>query len=198
MSRLTRTDLRARLRVAPARALVRRLRIAASKGVLWLLEGGEDFDGNVERDEIETFPGVGFYARPKRGDRAEAVVVKVGGEDGHPVIVATRNQDGIKRLGELAEDETAIFTSKSVVRIKADGTVEIGSIGGAVQPTIKATSYRAAEDALFTAIAALGTAVNGEPAVGGTLKGAGSALATAVATFQSSAASYLTTKLRGE
>lgn len=141
--RHTKRDLRERLRggatpgATAVRALVRRLRVVASAGVHWALEGHEDADGNVESDDVEVFPGVGLYARAKASHRVEAIAVKVGGAD-HPVIVATRNQDGIKILGDLEEDEAAIFTSVAMVKIKANGEVLIGSIDGTFAALAKA------------------------------------------------------------
>lgn len=132
--RHTRRDLRERLWQAARQSLIRRFRVAASAGVQWLLEGHEDLDGNLERDEVEVFSGIGFYARPAAGHRSEAIVALVGGEPGHPVVVATRDQDGVKAIGDLAEDETASFTSKAIVKILADGSVEIRSLGGVAVP----------------------------------------------------------------
>lgn len=144
--RHTRRDLRERLWQAARQSLIRRFRVAASAGVQWLLEGHEDLDGNLERDEVEVFSGVGFYSRPAAGHRTEAIVALVGGEPGHPVIVATRDQDGVKAIGDLAEDETAIFTSQAIVKIGADGSVEIRSLGGAAA----ALATKADLDALIT------------------------------------------------
>ncbi len=104
--------------------------VAASKGARWLVEGHEDFDGNIETDEVEVFPGVGLWGRPKSSHRVEAIALKVGGESGHAVIVATRNQDGVRLLGAIEEDETVVFTSTTMVKIAADGQVLIGRIGG--------------------------------------------------------------------
>ena len=132
MSRMGRGDLRRRGREV-TRSMIRRLRVAASDAVHWVLEGFEDFDGNVETEEAEAFEGIGFASRPKADHRAEVVVAKIGGESGHPVIVASRSRDAFKLLTKaegLEEDETVIFTSKSMVKIKADGEILIGSIGG--------------------------------------------------------------------
>tara|TARA_R110000868_G_scaffold86218_2_gene241883 strand:- start:394 stop:873 length:480 start_codon:yes stop_codon:yes gene_type:complete len=110
--------------------------ISATSGVLWALDGFKDFDGNVEGESAEVFDGIGFASRPASGDNAEVIALKVGGESGHPVIVATRNRDSFKVLQEgegLAEGETAIYTGESMVKIKADGTIELGSIGGVRQ-----------------------------------------------------------------
>lgn len=146
--RPTRRDLRSRIWSAGGKALVRRLRVVASKGVKWALEGHEDLDGNVESEQVEVFPGVGFYSRPKAGRRVEAVVLKVGGESGHPAIVATRDQDGVKALGALAADESAVFNSLAHVTIKASGEVHIAAIGG----TAAALATKADLDSLKSTI----------------------------------------------
>lgn len=119
---------------ALVQSLVRRMRLAATSAVAWTIEGLIDDDGEVETDEAEVFPGIGFYARPHPGDAAEVIVLKVGGASGHGVIVATRNQDGIKRIGALGADETIVFNSTTAVRIAADGTISIGAIGAPLTP----------------------------------------------------------------
>lgn len=128
--RHSRSNLRARLAGGVAKAMVRRLRVVASKGVAWALEGHEDGEGNVETGLAEVAQGVGFYARPKAGDRVEAIVVKVGAESGHPMVVALRNQDGVRRLDAVEDDETAVFNSQVEIRF-VEGRIEIRTIGGA-------------------------------------------------------------------
>lgn len=115
-------------------SIARRMRVAATAAVTWAIEGAEDDDGSVETDDAEVFPGVGFYARPKAGDATEAVVVEIGGAPGHAVVIATRNMDGIKRLGSIGEDETLIFNSTTAIKISADGTISIGAIGAPLTP----------------------------------------------------------------
>ena len=114
--------------------IVRRMRLVASSAVAWTAAGVVDADGSVEADDAEVFPGIGFYARPKSGDNAEVILLKVGGQSGHAVIVATRNQDGIKRIGELGEDETIVFTSTTAVKIDSAGQVLVGAIGAPLLP----------------------------------------------------------------
>ena len=93
-----------------------------TEGGLWGLSG---YPGETDPD-VELFPGVGFFSRPREGaENVEVIVLKLA--ENHPVIVATRDED--TRV-ELDHDETAIFTSQSIVKIKQDGTIEIGSIGG--------------------------------------------------------------------
>lgn len=122
------------------RNMVRRMTVSLAEGTLWNLDGYQgETDGNVEQ-----FPGIGFYARPVAGAvNVEAIVVRLG-ED-HPVIVATRDED--TRV-ELDTDETAIFTSSSVVKIKQDGTIEIGSRGGTFQPLATKADLQTVRDEL--------------------------------------------------
>lgn len=115
-------------------SIARRMTLAASSAVLWALEGVVDGDGTVERDEAEVFSGIGFYARPKAGDKAEVVVLRIGGESDHGVIIATRNLDGIKRIGTLGEDESIVFNSQVMVKVTAAGEILAGSIGGSFGP----------------------------------------------------------------
>lgn len=98
-----------------------------------------------EIDDIEIFHNVGFHARPpavgKWGPNVaihnvEAIVVNVNSHD-HPVIIATRDADTMRVVVEkvgLNPDETLIYTSKSVVKIQADGTVEIRNLDGTAVP----------------------------------------------------------------
>lgn len=115
------------------RNVIRRMGVSTTDGALWVLEGVEDYEGNVETDEAEVFSGVGFYSRPARGRDVEAVVARVGGESGHGVVVATRDH-ALVQLLDLGDNETAIATTKAVVKITADGTIEVGSHDGAFAP----------------------------------------------------------------
>jgi len=90
--------------------------------------------------------GVGFYARPAATGKPEAVLVNIGSESGHPVLVATRD----KTLQvALAEDETAVCTSKAVILIKKTGQVCITDRSGGVAVPL---ATKADLDALRTAI----------------------------------------------
>lgn len=113
------------------RGMVRRLVVAATKSSgLWQLLGFEGIENEKETfDAVEDFShGVGFYARPKKDAKAEAVVVNVGGESGHPTIVGSRD---LKTQPAIDEDETVMFNSQRVVKLKADGTLEAGFAPGA-------------------------------------------------------------------
>lgn len=123
--------------------MIRRLAVAASPGGLWQVVAGGD---ESPLTDVPLFQGVGISARPSADSGgAEAIVVKVGGDQRHPVIVATRDES--VRL-DVEEDETAIYNSGSVVLIKADGTVEVRSRGGSAQ----ALATKADVDALQTAV----------------------------------------------
>ncbi len=134
--RYTKRDFRERRRSSAAAAIIRRYRVLKTKSrrVNWSLEGHQDSDGNTELEDAEVFQEVGFFSRPKTSDRAEVIAVKVGMRSNHPVIVATRSQDGVARLGKTTDDETIVFTSGLMVRLtQADGKIYIGSIGGTLQ-----------------------------------------------------------------
>jgi len=108
--------------------LVRRVAIALTEGGLWQADGYED---EARADGVEVFQGIGYASRPSATSvsdgSAEAILLHVGGKSGHPVIVATRDES--IRV-ELDEDETAMFNSQAIVKIKSDGTIEASSIGG--------------------------------------------------------------------
>ncbi len=116
------------------RSRLRRMALAASDALKWIATGYEDGEGNLEENEAEVFSGIGFYSRPHGDDRAEVLLLNVEGEANHPVIIATRSQDGIKRLGTINADETVIFTSQAEVRILNDGTIHARSIDGTAAP----------------------------------------------------------------
>jgi phage gp45-like len=96
---------------------------------LWHLDGYLGIDSEQERSpDTEVFPGVGFYSRPKVDGAAEAIVVYVGADENHPVIVATR--DKTTQL-QLDRDETAIFNSTGAkVHITKDGDVIVQAKAG--------------------------------------------------------------------
>lgn len=111
------------------RGLVRRLAVKLA-GDLWSLLG---FRGAYGEDEVfpdvEAFQGIGFRSKPKAGSAgAEVIVVSVGGQSGHPVIVASRDRS---IEVELADDETAIFNSTGAkVQIMADGSIVVRAAAG--------------------------------------------------------------------
>jgi phage gp45-like len=112
---------------------IRRMAVAVTGKPLWQVVGYRTPEGHDETTFAEVFPGVGFYARPPRGSRPEAVVSYVGGAN-HPVIVATRDEKTRAAVATLAEDETIMFSSRSVVHIRANGVVEIRTPHGRAVP----------------------------------------------------------------
>jgi phage gp45-like len=173
---------------------------------LWQIAGHVLADGTRETRNAEVFGGIGIAARPKSSDRAEAIVMFPGGAAGNPVIVGLRNEDARRALelaiGKLKEGEAALYGSSGLpfVHVRDNGTVEIRKLAGITEPTIRGTTYRAAEDALLdaigTAIAALAAAA---PVLGGTApqitawNNAVLALAAALVTFHGGAPAYVTT-----
>lgn len=100
------------------RNMIRRMVVGTSSGGIWQVLG---FQG--EGTPAPLFGGIGFHSRPKAGNRAEAIVLRVGAGKSHAVIVATRDEDS--RI-EISEDETAIFNSTGAkVHIKANGDIEV-------------------------------------------------------------------------
>lgn len=148
------------------RSMVRRMAITLTQELRWQLLGQRGGTGGDEVVEVEPFTGVGFFSRPpESGSRPEAIMLQVGSAK-HPVIVATRDEDVRRQIANLQADETAIFTSKATVVIKADGSVEIRSAAGAAS----ALATKADIDALKSWIAShthagvtAGGAVSGPP-----------------------------------
>ena len=109
---------------------VRRFALGTTR-TLWQVLGHLLLDGRRESRDAEVFSGIGFYARPRATDRAEAIVVFTGENAASPVVVATRNEDTRSAVaGGLAEDESAMFNSAAIVVVKANGTVEVRLAGG--------------------------------------------------------------------
>lgn len=95
---------------------------------------GHLLDGGRESFTAEIFSGVGFYSRPPKGAKADAIVVNAGGAD-DPVIVATRDEKTRQAsAGSLAEDETATFNTLTILIHKANGTIEARGINGVAVP----------------------------------------------------------------
>lgn len=72
------------------------------------------------RDDLDRLQEFGFASMPEEG--AEALIVFVGGNRDHGVIVATGDK---RSRPALDAGETAIYTKDVVIKIKADKTVEI-------------------------------------------------------------------------
>jgi hypothetical protein len=177
---------------------IRRMAITLTSKALWQLVGHALPDGRKEPRTADVFSGIGFYARPRSSDRAEAMVLFPGGA-GHPVVVGTRNEDVRKAIaGGLAENESAMFNSLAIAVVKAIGTIELRSAAGVAQSTLKGATYRSAEDVMLTALAAAFTALSTDAALLPSTKTACATAATAIGTFQTAAATYLTTVAKVE
>ncbi len=120
--------------VARARSAVRRMAVTLTSQVLWQLAGFRMPDQSRETVNAEQFPGIGFFARPPSSGQPEAIAVMVG-DAKVPVIVAVRDEATRSKVaGAIAEDEAMVFSSQAVVYIKADGTIEARTAGGAAVP----------------------------------------------------------------
>lgn len=77
------------------------------------------------RDDVERFQEYGFTSVPKAD--CEAVVLGVGGNTDHPVVVAT--DDRRYRPMNLEEGEVALYTLQDAIRVllKSDGEVHLGT-----------------------------------------------------------------------
>lgn len=112
------------------RGVVRRVTVTAhaAGGTPWQAAGYRD---EVFQD-VEVFGVVGVTARPPAGSRsAEAVVVNVGAEAGHPIIVATRDAGALPTAAkDLAADEVMLHTSQAWMKVTKDGDVIVRAKAG--------------------------------------------------------------------
>lgn len=142
---------------------VRRMVVTRTNTALYQVTGHKLLEDDIETRDAEVFGGVGFAARPSvdadAGD-TEAIVAFVGGP-GNPIIIAQR-QEGARQIiaADLATDETqlhgAIGAGGVLIRIKANGTVEIRTAGGIAQPLMT----KADGQALRVAIQGAATVAN--------------------------------------
>jgi phage gp45-like len=124
--------------------LIRRMAIRLTAGVFWRAAGHLLPDGQTrETQDAEVFGGIGFYARPKQGANAEAIVLFVGDDAQNPIIVATRDEAVRKAVADLQQDSTAVFNTTTIILIKPDGTVEIRASGGAATKLPTLADYEA-------------------------------------------------------
>lgn len=185
---------------------IRRVAIKVTASALWQMVGYKLPGQAPETRQVEAFTGIGFYARPPRSGKPEAICVFVAGAKS-PAIVATRDEKTRAQVADLGEDESAIFNTRGGVFVNADGTIEVRSaLAPLVEPMLKADTYRAAEDALLTALqawaAAVATALGTIPTfpapAATAFASATTALGTAITAFKSAGAAYKTTVLRGQ
>ncbi|WP_428262894.1 hypothetical protein [Haliangium sp.] len=114
----------------------RQLALDESDGERVTALGREALDGSVEEDAMDSFGPVGLVGRPAGDATVEAAVAFVGADGAHPIALGY--VDGTRRavidaVG-LGADETVVYNSQAVVKLLADGTVEIRSLGGTAVP----------------------------------------------------------------
>jgi phage gp45-like len=129
---------------------VRRMAIGVTAD-LWQVIGHLLLDGKTEARDAEHFSGLGFYARPKAGSNPEAVVIFLGEGASSPTVVACRDED-VRRavVGDLSEDETAMFNSSTVIICRSSGIVEIKAPGGVAEALATKADVQAVRDALHS------------------------------------------------
>lgn len=124
-------DIRRLVRIALA-PVARRTRTLIARGVLELIDDGKKLQAvqvstraDNLHDDVEHFQPHGFTSVPAVG--AECIVVHVGGNSDHPVVIAV--DDRRYRPKDLAEGEACMWTIADGKRVlcKADGTVILGT-----------------------------------------------------------------------
>jgi phage baseplate assembly protein V len=112
--------------------LQRRVRLMVARGIIELVDDSKKLQtaqvtiqDDVVRDDVERFQQYGFSSVPKAD--AEAIVLMVGGNADHPVVINV--DDRRYRPRNLAEGESCMYTLGNGVRVlcKANGTIEIGT-----------------------------------------------------------------------
>ena len=208
--------LRTRIANMIARAVVSRVDDSKKIQIVQLSMGDE------VHDDIERVQNYGFTSVPQEG--AEAAVIFVGGGRDHGLAVAV--DDRRYRVKGLQAGEVAVYTDQGdKIVIKRGGTIEItaatkvvvnaplAEIAGNTDAAVKGTTYRTAQATMNTTLtaqlAAAGTALGTaglDPTLVGLASTAAAALVTAGAaltaasvaptTFEASAATYLSTKVK--
>jgi hypothetical protein len=145
-----------------AAGLVRKMAITLTSGPQWKCRGYTLLDGQPEVRRMEPFANVGFFARPKDGANAEAIVAFPDGAS-NPVIVATRDEDVRKVVAQLNPDETAAFNSTTIILIKGS-TVEIRLAGGVATKLPTLADYEALRAFVNAQFAAAAGHVHATPA----------------------------------
>jgi hypothetical protein len=119
------------------RGMVRRFAIALTQGKnsIWQFVGVRSPIAGDEVRQLEVFPGIGFFSRPSQSGRPEAIATAIAGAAKGLVAVATRDEKTLQAItsalpnGELAEDETIVYSGAALVHVRANGTVEIRTPG---------------------------------------------------------------------
>lgn len=140
-----------------AAGMIRRMAVGVTSRTFWQVLGHQLLDGLRETRSAEVFQGVGIVARPPNGSSTETIVVFPAGGAAQPVIVGARDVATARAaVGELAPDETAIYTSAAVIVIKAGGTVEIRTPGGTAVPLATKADLEALRSAIVGAATVAG------------------------------------------
>lgn len=201
------------------RGMIRRMAITATEVTKskWRMLGQRSGAAGDETPDLEIYPGIGFYSRPPSSGKPEAITNSYGSSR-TTAIVATRDEATRQAsAGDLQPDEATVFNTLARLIVRADGTVQIVPITGAVPEfMIKGQTYRTAEDTMLTAISTFVSAVSTLVAAVSTFAGtcntlpatapaatlataatvletAATTLATAITAFKSAGASYLST-----
>lgn len=117
---------------------LRRMAVRLTSSAFWKVVGHLLLDGTEEVRDVEVFSGIGFYARPKKGNRAEALVVFPGGA-ANPIAVATRDEDSRKIAASIDNDETAMFNTQCGVYATNGGKIEAREPDGTAVELAKAS-----------------------------------------------------------
>lgn len=112
--------------------MLRRLRLAVGRAVVTLVNDGLKLQGvqvallaDEVRDSVERFQNYGLTSHPHAG--AEAIVVSVGGNRNHPVVICV--DDRRYRLKSLAPGEVALYSDEGDwVWFKRGRTIEINTV----------------------------------------------------------------------
>ena len=183
------------------RPLATRVANAVARAVVQLVDDGTKLQllqvgvlADETIDGAEHHQPYGFSSVPLAG--AEAVVVFPNGDRSHPLVIATSDRRYRPTAGEPGQVGLYHYLGAKLTML-ANGKVVISS-GGATETTIKADTYRTAEDVMLTAVAAAFTAAaSAFSALGaGAAATACTAAATAITTFQGAAATYKSTVLK--
>lgn len=83
-------------------------------------------DGEI-REDVERFQNYGFTSVPKDG--AEAVIVRVGGNSDHGIVICV--DDRRYRIGNLESGEVAVYDATgSTIVLKKNGDIEVTPSSG--------------------------------------------------------------------
>ena len=123
--------------IARLKAMVRRVVVDNTSGVLWRVLGFEGLGaGELETDDAELFDNIGHHARPPATGRPEVIRVNVGGDPNNTVIIGSRDRatldavlQALNSADVLGADETLLYNSQAVVHISGS-TVSIKTPGG--------------------------------------------------------------------